>query len=87
MARRRRAEKRTVTPDPKYNSDLVTKIINYVMERGKKSTSEQVVYGALDQIRDNGLSPTPFPGLGRTELHHCNYIYNFCPNSLFFQNI
>lgn len=52
MARRRRAERRALVPDPKYNSDLVTKTINYVMDRGKKSTAEQVVYGALDQIRE-----------------------------------
>jgi len=52
MARRRRAERRALVPDPKYNSDLVTKIINYVMDRGKKSTAEQVVYGAMDQIRE-----------------------------------
>lgn len=51
MARRRRAERRTLIPDPKYNSELVTKVINFVMERGKKSTSERIVYGALDQIK------------------------------------
>lgn len=50
MARRRRAEKRTLTPDPKYNSELVTRVINYLMQRGKKSVAEQIVYGALDQI-------------------------------------
>ena len=52
MARRRRAERRSVTPDPKYNSELVAKIINYVMERGKKTTSERIVYGALDTIAE-----------------------------------
>ena len=52
MARRRRAEKRRVTPDPKYNSELVAKIINYVMERGKKTTAERIVYGALDTITE-----------------------------------
>ncbi len=51
MARRRRAEKRSLVPDPKYNSELVAKIINYVMERGKKSTAESIVYGALDEIQ------------------------------------
>ncbi|MBN1557986.1 MAG: 30S ribosomal protein S7 [Lentisphaerae bacterium] len=52
MARRRRAEKREPTPDPRYNSELVARIINYVMRRGKKSTAEQIVYGALDHIRE-----------------------------------
>jgi small subunit ribosomal protein S7 len=52
MARRRRAERRSVTPDPKFNSELVAKIINYVMERGKKTTAERIVYGALDTITE-----------------------------------
>ena len=51
MARRRRAEKREVIPDPKYSSELVARLINYVMRRGKKSTAERVVYGALEEIR------------------------------------
>ena len=51
MARRRQAEKRNVTPDLKYNSQLVAKIINCVMRRGKKSVAERVVYGALEQVR------------------------------------
>jgi small subunit ribosomal protein S7 len=50
MARRRRAEKREVQPDPKFNSELVTRIINAVMRRGKRSTAEGIVYGALDEI-------------------------------------
>jgi small subunit ribosomal protein S7 len=50
MARRHSAEKRTLTPDPKYNSELVTRVINYLMQRGKKSVAEKVVYGALDEI-------------------------------------
>ena len=51
MARRRRAEKREWVPDPKFNSELVGRIINYVMRRGKKSTAERIVYGALDRIK------------------------------------
>jgi len=50
MARRRRSEKRVVIPDPKYNSELVARIVNYVMLCGKKTVSEKIVYGALDQI-------------------------------------
>lgn len=50
MARRHSAEKRTLTPDPRYNSELVTRVINYLMQRGKKSVSEKVVYGALAEI-------------------------------------
>ena len=51
MARRRKAEKRTVIPDPKFNSELVARIINYTMRRGKKSAAERIVYGALEEIR------------------------------------
>ncbi len=49
--RRRRAEKREALADPKYNSKLLGKFINMVMERGKKSVSEHIVYGALDIIK------------------------------------
>ena len=50
MSRRRRPETRIVLPDPKFKSELVTKFMNMVMERGKKSVAERIVYGALDQI-------------------------------------
>ena len=50
MARRHSAEKRTLIPDPKFNSELVAKLINSIMERGKKTTAEKIVYGALKQI-------------------------------------
>jgi small subunit ribosomal protein S7 len=51
MARRHRAERRTVAPDPKHNSELVSKVANYLMRRGKKTVAEQIVYGALDEIK------------------------------------
>jgi len=50
MARRHRAEKRAIIPDPRYNSELVAKIINCVMRNGKKSIAEKIVYGALEEI-------------------------------------
>ncbi|MDD3153957.1 MAG: 30S ribosomal protein S7 [Victivallaceae bacterium] len=46
--RRRRAVKRELIPDVKFNSELVARLINTVMERGKKSTAQQIVYGAFD---------------------------------------
>jgi small subunit ribosomal protein S7 len=52
MSRRRRAEKREVSPDPRYNSEAVAHFVNAVMERGKKSTAERIVYGALDHIKE-----------------------------------
>jgi len=49
--RRRRADRREPMPDPKYRSKLLGKFINMVMERGKKSVAEHIVYGALDIIK------------------------------------
>ncbi|KJJ84778.1 Ribosomal protein S7, bacterial-type [Candidatus Omnitrophus magneticus] len=50
--RRHSAEKREIIPDPKYNSQLVGKFINMVMEKGKKSIAEHIVYGSLDLIKE-----------------------------------
>ncbi|MBF0593741.1 MAG: 30S ribosomal protein S7 [Candidatus Omnitrophica bacterium] len=50
--RRRRAEKRIVTPDPKHSSELVSRFINVIMEEGKKGVAERVVYGALDIMQE-----------------------------------
>ena len=46
--RRRRAEKRDVIPDPKFHNKLVAKLINCVMQAGKKSVAEGIVYNAFD---------------------------------------
>lgn len=51
MARRHRAEKRELIPDPRYNNQLVAYMINCVMERGKKSVAAKIVYGALEDIQ------------------------------------
>ena len=50
MPRRAAAQKREVTPDPIYNSKLVTQFVNKVMLGGKKSTAEKITYGALEII-------------------------------------
>jgi len=50
--RKRRAEKRILSPDPIYNEVLVTKLINYVMKRGKKNVARKLVYGAFDIIKE-----------------------------------
>ncbi len=52
MARRRRAEKRKLTPDVRYNDVVVTQFINYMMMRGKRSLSERLFYDALDKVTD-----------------------------------
>ena len=51
MARRRAAEKRTVIPDPRYNSELIAYMINAIMGKGKKATAASIVYGALEDIQ------------------------------------
>ena len=50
MPRRRDVPKRKITPDPKYHDKLVAKFTNSLMEGGKKSTAEGILYGALDII-------------------------------------
>ena len=50
--RRRRAQKRLIDPDPRYGDLLVAKFINIVMECGKKSTAERIVYDALDIVKE-----------------------------------
>ncbi|MCK9519172.1 MAG: 30S ribosomal protein S7 [Dehalococcoidia bacterium] len=50
MARRNRPERRPTPPDARYNNVQVQVLINKLMKRGKKSTSERVVYGAFDRI-------------------------------------
>jgi len=50
MSRRRAAEKRKIKPDVQYNSVLLSKFINIIMQDGKKSTAQKIVYGALEQI-------------------------------------
>ena len=46
------APTRTILPDPRFNSLLLAKFVNMVMERGKKSVAEKIVYGAVDRITE-----------------------------------
>ena len=52
MSRRSQAPTRSILPDPKFNSVLLAKFVNMVMERGKKSVAEKIVYGAVDRIAE-----------------------------------
>ncbi len=52
MPRRRVVAKREILPDPLYNSQLVTKFVNSVMSRGKKSLAEGILYGALNKVAE-----------------------------------
>lgn len=51
MSRRHRAVKRPVQPDTKYGSELIARLISTVMERGKKSVAQRIVYGALEELQ------------------------------------
>ena len=50
MSRRHSAEKRQVNPDPKFSDIVITKFMNAVMNEGKKSVAERIVYGALEKM-------------------------------------
>ena len=52
MSRKKQAPKRIFYPDPKYGSTVLAKFINFVMYDGKKTTSEKIIYKALDKIKE-----------------------------------
>jgi small subunit ribosomal protein S7 len=52
VPRKGHVSKREVLPDPKFNSKLVTKLINRVMLDGKKGVAERIVYGAFDKVSE-----------------------------------
>ncbi|MEM8984757.1 MAG: 30S ribosomal protein S7 [Pseudomonadota bacterium] len=52
MSRRSQAPKREILPDPKYHSELLAKFMNMIMNDGKKSVAERIIYGALDRISE-----------------------------------
>jgi small subunit ribosomal protein S7 len=54
MPRRREVPKRIVLPDPKFGSIEVAKFMNVIMNSGKKSVAERIVYGAFEQINKKG---------------------------------
>lgn len=49
--------KRELIPDPIYGSRVVTRFVNRVMQDGKKSVAQRVVYGAFSQIKETGREP------------------------------
>ncbi len=57
MARRRRAEKRKITPDSRFKNVELAQFINKVMLNGKKTTSQRIVYSALDQASEEARRP------------------------------
>ena len=57
MSRRRRAEKRKITPDPKYGNVELARFINRVMVSGKKTTAQRIVYSALERVESEARRP------------------------------
>jgi small subunit ribosomal protein S7 len=54
MPRRREVQKRKILPDPKFQDRLVTKFINNLMRKGKRSTAEMICYGAFNIVQEKG---------------------------------
>ena len=50
--RKNAAPRRDLNPDPVYDSVLVTQFVNKVLQRGKRSTAERIVYAAMDTVAD-----------------------------------
>ncbi|MCU0770771.1 MAG: 30S ribosomal protein S7 [Verrucomicrobia bacterium] len=65
MSRRRRAIKREVLPDARFESPLVSRLISTVMQSGKRSTAERIVYGAFDEIVERNPQSNPIEILQR----------------------
>ena len=58
MPRRREVPKRVILDDPKFSSQEVSKFVNVIMNSGKKSVAERIIYGAFDQIKNkSGKDP------------------------------
>lgn len=63
MPRRRVVSRREILPDPKFGSELLAKFINMLMQDGKKSVAEHIMYGALDQVTSKkGVDPVDLLG-------------------------
>ena len=63
--RRRRAEKRKLVGDPKYNSDMVARFIAILMVSGKKTIAENIVYNALDILKEKTQEESPVKALNK----------------------
>jgi small subunit ribosomal protein S7 len=57
--RRRKADKREITGDPKYNSPLVQKFINALITEGKKTIAERIVYQAMENLQEKVKDENP----------------------------
>jgi small subunit ribosomal protein S7 len=52
MSRRRKAQKKTIAPDLKYDSEMVSRFISHMMKKGKRSVAERIMYDALEIIEE-----------------------------------
>ena len=65
MPRKGPAPRREQMPDPIYRSVVVTQVVNKVLQRGKRSTAERIVYGALEIVADKAATEDPVSVLKR----------------------
>ena len=65
MSRRRQATRRTIAKDGKFQSVLVSRLVNTIMICGKKSTAQRIVYGAFDSISQKNPASNPVEILQR----------------------
>jgi small subunit ribosomal protein S7 len=65
MSRRRQATRRPVAKDGKFQSTIVARLVNTIMQGGKKSTAERIVYGAFDTISEKNPASNPIEILQR----------------------
>ncbi len=65
MPRKGPAPRRHLNPDPVYDSLVVTQVVNKVLQRGKRSTAERIVYGALEVVAEKTGSDEPVTALKR----------------------
>ena len=63
--RRRRAIRREVLPDPKFNNKTISRFMNMVMEQGKKWNAERIIYGSLDIVSKKTNKPDPLEVLNK----------------------
>ena len=63
--RRRRALRREVIPDPKFNNKMISRFVNMLMEKGKKWNAEKIVYGSLDIVAQKTQKSDPLEVLNK----------------------
>lgn len=65
MSRRRQADRRQIQPDSRYKSPVVSRLVNTVMWRGKKSTAQRIVYKAFELLSEKASKGDPLDVLGK----------------------